>query len=97
MIKRISRAEPLGWTLDGTAHVDARALFTTVQLLFSHGTDTWYPGTGTAKRDPADDYDSGVGFLFAMSRALRDVADHMELDARRVSGEQVEVREETPK
>jgi len=56
------------------AHVDPTRTFTTVAI----GWDDNYGGTGTAKRNPEDDYDADVGLKLALARALRDLADNIE-------------------
>lgn len=95
MIKRISHSEPLDLDLEGVVHVDAKGWFTTTTVILKND-DAEYVGTGTAKRDTSDAYRGSVGYLFALSRALRDVADHLELEARRESGEGLELKEKDP-
>lgn len=88
MIKHISSTENLGTTLEGYVHVDANAMFTHVALTFTDEFGSEYTGFGASKRASGDEY-SSAGYLFSLSRALRDLADHVEVDAREASGEEL--------
>lgn len=60
-----------GGPITAIIHVDPTETFTTVSLIGAR-----YAGLGTAKRNPRDRHDMQVGIDVAMTRALRDLADH---------------------
>lgn len=59
-------------------HLDATKTYTTATLVAKVGGQDAV-GVGTAKRNPGDDYVRSTGARLALKRALRDLADDIEV------------------